>query len=149
MARLRAIVILAAGLAAAPALAQRVGSGSGKSSVTAPPTKSSGVARERAEMPGDDPLVEPRHGLLGAPGAALDGSGPSRLGAPSDRLSMEADLPSTWRSGDIVRSRNSADVRAARQQQAPDLEWAASTSAGSGGQRQRTGPANGRAGKTR
>ena len=28
-----------------------------------------------------------------------------------------------WRSGDRVRSASSADVRAARQQQAPDLEW--------------------------
>ncbi len=115
---------LAASLGADAPDAQRIGTGSGKSSVTAPATKSAGAAAERAEMPASDPLILPRHGLLGAPGAALDASGPSRLGAPSDRIAIVGEMPHSWRSGDRVRSTSSADVRAARQQQAPDLEWA-------------------------
>jgi hypothetical protein len=128
--KLRTIVSLAAALAAAGAAAdQRVGAGSGRSSVTPPVTKDSGVARERAERPDVDPLIEPRHGLLGAPGAALDSAGPSRLGAPRDRTGSAFEMPGAWRSGDLVRSRSSADVRAARQQQAPDLEWASARDA--------------------
>lgn len=115
---------LAASLGADAPDAQRIGTGSGRSSVTAPATKSAGVAAERAEMPATDPLILPRHGLLGAPGAALDAAGPSRLGAPSDRIAIVGEMPDSWRSGDRVRSASSADVRAARQQQAPDLEWA-------------------------
>lgn len=125
MSTLRMAVALAVALAAAAAGAQRVGEGSGKSAVTPPPTKSYGVAAERPEMPTSDPLLLPRHGLLGAPGAALDAAGPSRLGAPSDRVATVGEMPDAWRSGDRVRSASSADVRAARQQQAPDLEWAA------------------------
>ena len=124
MSALRRAIALVAALAAAGAGAQQ-GMGSGKSSVTPPPTKDDGRTAERSEAPISDPLMEPRHGLLGAPGAALDWAGPSRLGAPADRVRAQADVPDSWRAGDRVRSATSADVRAARQQQAPDLEWAA------------------------
>lgn len=116
--------LLASLLAATAAAAQQVGEGSGKSSVTPPPTKDSGSRGEGAEMPISTPAIEPRHGLLGAPGAALDSAGPSRLGPPPDRISIVAEMPDSWRSGDRVRSLSSSDVRAARRQQAPDLEWA-------------------------
>ncbi len=119
-----AALALTLALAATKAGAQERGRGSGESADTAPTTKDSRDT-ERAERPASDPLVAPRHGLLGAPGAALDSAGASRLGPPSDRIAMAAEIPDSWRSGDLVRSHSSADVRAARQQQAPDLEWAA------------------------
>ncbi len=131
-----AALLAAGGLAAGRADAQHMGSGSGKSSVTPPPARSSGTAAERAELPAGDLPIEPRHGLLGAPGAALDSGGPSRLGAHAERAARPSygesagtgagsyEAHEAWRSGDRVRSWSSADVRAARQQQAPDLEWA-------------------------
>ncbi len=137
--------LLAGALAASRADAQHMGAGSGKSAVTAPATKDSG-ADERPELPADRPPIEPRHGILGVPGAAQDSAGPSRLGAPADRSarpsygeSAEAGAGSdeaheTWRSGDLVRSWTSADVRASRQQQAPDLEWTTARGAAPGGQ---------------
>jgi hypothetical protein len=79
--------------------------GSNGTASTAPATKSAGAAAETAELPGRDGPIEPRHGILGAP------------------VESVATAPPTWRSGDRVRSRSSADVRQARQQQAPDLEF--------------------------
>ena len=148
---LRTMVLLVAALAASPAIAQRVGAGSGKSSAAPPPTKSRGIAPERAGMPGTDPLIEPRHGLPGAPGAALDSAGSSRLGAPSDRIAGATEMPSSWNSGDRIRSWTSDDVRAARQQEAPDLEWAASRSAPSppAAEQRRSGPEKRGAGRKR
>jgi hypothetical protein len=96
-----------------------------------PPTKSAGD--ERAVRPARDAPIDPRHGLLGAPGAAPDPDPASRLGAaapPSGSYGEAARagrgsgaISSTWHSGDRVRSADSADVRLARQQEAPDLEF--------------------------
>jgi hypothetical protein len=114
-------------------LAARVeatGSGSSGRATAAPPTKSAGPAREEALLPGHDAPAEPPHGILGAPGSAPDAYGPTRLGydARGTPSSMGASAvtgaaSSTWQSGDRVRSQTSADVRQARQQQAPDLEF--------------------------
>ncbi|HEX9290850.1 MAG TPA: hypothetical protein VF904_15125 [Anaeromyxobacteraceae bacterium] len=145
----RIAVALALALVAAPARAQHKGSGSGQApATTAPVTKTVGPSVERAELPARDLPIEPRHGLLGAPGAARDAAGPSRLGPHADR----ATLPSygeaaqqgsgggttheTWKSGDRIRSWTSADVRAARGQQAPDLEWASAGGGSSNAQAQ-------------
>ncbi len=77
--------------------------------------------------------ILPQHGLFGAPGAAQDALGPSRLGPRAESpvrgsygeaARSTGETYSAWKSGDRVRSASSADVRAARQQQAPDLEWA-------------------------
>ena len=141
---------LAGILAASQADAQHLGSGSGKSSVTPPVTKSRGTASERAELPSGDLPIEPRHGMLGAPGAAQDPAGPSRLGGHAERAarpfygeSAEAgasggETHEAWKSGDLVRSWTSADVRASRQQQAPDLEWASARGTAPGGQPRRS-----------
>ncbi len=128
-------LVLALGLAATPALAQRRGEGSGRSPDTAPATKSAGPPEEQALRTPTDLPVLPPHGMLGAPGAAQDALGPSRLGAHADsptapsygesaRLGATGEVYQGWKSGDRVRSLNSGDVRAARQEQAPDLEWA-------------------------
>jgi hypothetical protein len=112
------------------------GSGSGeRASWTAPVTKDYGVADEASERTTGDTPIQPRHGLMGAPGAAQDAEGPSRLGPHVERAGRPSygeeahgqgtgQTSQTWHSGDRVRSPSSADVRAARQQQAPDLEWA-------------------------
>ncbi len=129
-------VVLA--LAAAPARAQRRGEGShGGWPDTEPSTRSAGPAEESAYAPTGDLPLSPRHGMMGAPGAAPDAYGPSRLGAHGEGLvapspgvarspSGPEEVTGGWRAGDRVRSASSADVRAARQQQAPDLEWASS-----------------------
>ena len=123
-------------LLASPVAAQRRGTGSpGASSGTPPPTNDGAhsTASESSTGSGHDLPILPRHGMLGAPGSAPDALGPSRLGAhdeSSARRSYGEAAPGTgqayspWKSGDRVRSFSSADVRAARQQQAPDLEWA-------------------------
>lgn len=132
---LLALLALVLFAAAPPALAQRRGEGSGRAPGTAPPTKSAGPPEEAAYRPSPDPVLLPPHGMMGAPGAALDSLGPSRLGprgetsvAPSYGEAAQrgagAEPYEAWQSGDRVRSTSSADVRAARQQQAPDLEWA-------------------------
>ena len=108
------------------------GAGTGRSASTAPVTRSDETTSDAARLPARDLPIDPRHGLLGAPGAALDSDGPSRLGGHAERAQRSsygeaaqgADIPDSWRSGDLARSKSSADVRAARQQQAPDLEWA-------------------------
>jgi hypothetical protein len=100
MGTLRTAVLLTAALAAAPAGAQRVGTGSGSSSRH----------------------VERSLWLLSQGGAPT--ALPAGRGGASPGYSV-APAPEAWRSGDRVRSWTSADVRAARQQQAPDLEWAA------------------------
>jgi hypothetical protein len=104
------------------ALAQGRGSGSGAPSDTPPPTKGSGEPPERAQLPMRESALSPPHGLLGAPGAAPDANGGSRLGRRDLELPGEAPQ---WTSGDRARSASSADVRAARVQAAPDLEWGA------------------------
>ena len=129
-------------LAGGSALAQPRGSGSGRAASTEPVTKDAGPSAEAAVLPARDLPLDPRHGMLGAPGSAQDQEGPSRLGRRANREvgpssygesarqgagGGEAYEP--WRSGDQVRSPSSADVRAARQQQAPDLEWASSGTA--------------------
>jgi hypothetical protein len=122
-------------LTSGTAAAQGRGAGSGRASSTPPTTKDLGPASESATRPSRDLPLEPRHGFFGAPGAAGDQEGPSRLGrhgaspvAPSygeaARQGAGAEPQEAWRAGDRVRSPSSADVRAARQQQAPDLEWA-------------------------
>jgi hypothetical protein len=125
--------IAAALVVLAGARAQAVGPGASGRATAAPPTKSAGTAAEQAQLPGRDAPVEPRHGMLGAPGGAPDAYGPTRLGydARGTASSTGANAPgasvgsasSTWQSGDRVRSQTSADVRQARQQQAPDLEF--------------------------
>ncbi|HUK65562.1 MAG TPA: hypothetical protein VLV17_01955 [Anaeromyxobacteraceae bacterium] len=112
------------------AQAESTGAGSGRNAATPPVTKSAGPPREEAHLPARDLPLEPRHGMLGAPGSAVDGEGPSRLGSHSDRSTAPSygeggpAGPGWWRSGDRARSASSADVRAARREQAPDLEWA-------------------------
>jgi len=107
--------LLAGVLAASRADAQHMGAGSGagsgKSAVTAPATKDSGTAAERADRP-----ARPSYGESAEAGAS----------------GVEAH--ETWKSGDLVRSWTSADVRASRQQQAPDLEWTTVRDAAPGGQ---------------
>jgi len=103
------------------------GTGSGALSTAPPPTKDAGTAKELAELPSRDHPIEPRHGILGAPGAAPDTFGPARLGAVPERPrwpSYGETVGTDWRSGDQVRSSTSADVRATRRQSAPDLKWA-------------------------
>jgi hypothetical protein len=130
------------------AAAQSRGSGSGRLSSTAPVTKDAGPPAEAAALPARDLPLEPRHGFFGAPGAAGDQDGPSRLGRHGDRATAPSygeaarqvaaggEVSDAWRSGDRVRSLSSADVRAARQQQAPDLEWA--SAGGTSGAAQRS-----------
>ncbi len=128
-------------LVAVPAAAQRRGTGLTRGSAAAPPpTQNSGDTAASVSSTGavhELPIL-PQHGFFGAPGAAQDALGPSRLGPRAEspvRGSYGEAAPSTgetysaWKSGDRVRSASSADVRGARQQQAPDLEWA---SAGAG-----------------
>lgn len=129
---------LAVLLVATQAAAQARGSGSGFGAATAPVTKSAGPPIEAPYLSAEDLPVTPRHGMMGAPGAAMDQLGPSRLGPHGERglvpeygeappeMGGAVDMGESygvWRSGDRVRSASSADVRAARQQQAPDLEW--------------------------
>ncbi len=112
------------------ALAQVRGSGSGALSDTPPVTRGSGTAPERAQLPIRDSQIVPRHGVLGAPGGAPDaygGSGPGRAA-----LRAGAEPGPEWTAGDRVRSNSSAEVRAARVQQAPDLEWGESAAASAG-----------------
>lgn len=106
--------------------------GSAGSPFTSPVTKSAGGAAERANQGERELPIEPRHGVLASPGSAPDAYGPTRLGPdaarPSAPMYGEAakgdtgTVSSTWHSGDRIRSYTSADVRSARQQQAPDLE---------------------------
>jgi hypothetical protein len=60
------------------------------------------------------------------------------MGAGSEKSAVTApsgvEAHETWKSGDLVRSWTSADVRASRQQQAPDLEWTTVRDAAQGGQ---------------
>ena len=125
-------VSLAALVSASPAQAQRRGEGSGRSSTTLPATRNSSAD----EMPpATDMPVTPRHGFMGGLGTAPDPLGASRLGAHAEHAvrasygesaqpgAAGAESYQAWKSGDRVRSHSSADVRAARQQQAPDLEW--------------------------
>jgi hypothetical protein len=130
-AHLALVVTLASlGSPLARADGESTGSGSGKPAETPPVTKSDGPGLERAALPARDLPLEPRHGMLGAPGAAVDEAGPSRLGSHGDRSTAPnygeagARGPAEWQSGDRPRSLTSADVRAARREQAPDLEWA-------------------------
>jgi hypothetical protein len=125
-------------LVAVPAAAQRRGTGSAHVSSSKPPVTKGGGSTVPSELGGvDQGQILPRHGMFGAPGAAPDALGPSRLGPPAvspgrgsyGELATSSEEPSSsWRSGDRVRSLSSADVRAARQQQAPDLEWASGAS---------------------
>jgi hypothetical protein len=126
--RSRALAVLLTVVAVTRVEAQSRGSGGNSATAaTAPATKSAGPAEERAQLPGRDGPAEPRHGILGAPGAAPDANGPTRLGASALTAPISAGErsggASTWQSGDGVRSATSADVRQARQQQAPDLEY--------------------------
>ena len=126
------VALLAGVLVASRAAAQHMGSGSGKSAVTAPATKSSGTAAERAELPADKPPIEPRHAILAAPGTAPSYGESAEAGASGE------EAHETWRSGDLVRSWTSADVRASRRQQAPDLEWTTARAAAPKGPPQRS-----------
>jgi len=131
----------------AASAAQARGTGSGKSSVTPPATKSSGPAAERAAMPSRPPNFDPRPGYLGGMGAAHELGGPlgprtdlapkPSYGEAGQEASSGADSHPTWRSGDAVRSWSANDVRAARVQQAPDLEWASAAPATNHPQEQR------------
>lgn len=131
-----AAALLAAWAAAAGAQAR--GAGLGWTGGGPPATKSSGPSGERASsLQQRPPQFDRRHGMLGAAGAAPDQQGEQRLGgfrghasAPSyGEAARQASgggeyAYDAWRSGDLVRSTSAADVRAARVQQAPDLEWA-------------------------
>lgn len=122
--------VLAVALAAPAAAGAQRGEGSGRSSVSPPPAKSRGPAEVRPELPARDLPVTPRHGLLGAPGAAMDRQGASRLGPRAPTRPALAGpgplptLPELAPSGDRIRSASSADVRASRRQVAPDLTFA-------------------------
>jgi hypothetical protein len=137
----RVIIAWAVLVAAVPG-AQVEARGSGGKASAAPPTKSAGPRSELAERPPRDMPIEPRHGLLAAPGAAPDALGPSRLepGAPRavapsyGESAPRESRGGTWQSGDRVRSPNSADVRLARQQEAPDLEFVGEARGGARGQ---------------
>ncbi len=122
----RALAIPVTLLLAVSAHAQERGGGSGRSSATPPVTKSEGPAEERALQPARQLPIAPRHGLLGAPGAAPDASGSSRLGPGAIDLTIGEYRPAgpliTRPSGDRIRSWSSADVRETRRQQAPDIE---------------------------
>jgi hypothetical protein len=96
------VALLASGVAGA----QRRGSGSGESSVTPPPGRGAGAAMESAQ-------AGARHGPM-----------PARMREADQTTSAGGQSYETWKSGDLVRSASSADVRAARRQQAPDMEWA-------------------------
>ena len=126
--RARALAaILLATLALPAAAARTKGTGSGRSSATPPPTKDTGHAYERALRPERPPVFDPALGMFGALGAARDALGPSRLGGRGEFSGAPADNAESyagWKSGDRVRSVSANDVRAARVQQAPDLEWA-------------------------
>ncbi|HET9598630.1 MAG TPA: hypothetical protein VFP65_23840 [Anaeromyxobacteraceae bacterium] len=118
--------LLTATLAAALAgTAAARGTGTGASSATYGPSRGAGGTAEQAQLPLRDSEMVPRHGVLGAPGAAPDALGGSRLGRRDlDPLQNAGEGNATWTAGDRVRSVSSADVRAARVQQAPELEWA-------------------------
>lgn len=110
------------------------GTGTGQNAATPPATKSDGPSYERAHLPARDLPLSPKHGMLGAPGGGGDAEGPSRLGAHAESPTKpsygeEVSEPDLWRSGDLARSPSSADVRAARKQEAPDLEWASGSPA--------------------
>ena len=111
------------------ALAQVRGSGSGALSDTLPVTRGSGTAPEQAQLPIRDSQIVPRHGVLGAPGGAPDAHGGSGAAL---RAGAGAEPGPEWTAGDRVRSISSAEVRAARVQQAPDLEWGESAAASAG-----------------
>jgi hypothetical protein len=119
--------------------AQARGGGVGWTGGEPPVTKSAGPEAERAaNLQQQPPQFARALGLLGAAGAASDPQGPWRLGRYG-RASWPSIAPSygeaaqlgpgggssyeAWKSGDLVRSTSAADVRAARGQQAPDLEW--------------------------
>lgn len=130
-----AVVGLAAALAFGRAAADERGRGSSGWTADAAPVTKDTRALGRANVPIPTPSVDLRRGFFGGTGAAQDANGPSRLGPVTERHAGrsygEATPPSGymeqgWRSGDRVRSASSADVRAARGQQAPDLEWARS-----------------------
>lgn len=129
--RWRILAGLAVTLLTASAQARGIGA-TGESSVTPARTSDSAVL-ERGVRPAHDLPLAPTHGMMGAPGAGQDSLGPSRLGQHGERPTLRSygeaapgtgDSYAAWHSGDRVRSPTSADVRAARQQQAPDLEWA-------------------------
>ncbi|HTT72076.1 MAG TPA: hypothetical protein VMG32_12710 [Anaeromyxobacteraceae bacterium] len=135
---LLALLALASGRARADDLT--TGSGTGRNAATPPATKSDGPAYELAHLPAKDLPLTPPHGMLGAPGGGGDAEGPTRLGAHSESPAVpsygeEVSEPDRWRSGDLARSPSSADVRAARQEQAPDLEWASGSESPAKGQK--------------
>ena len=114
-------------LLAGAAAAQARGMGSGRSSVTQPATKGEGPAAERASMRPLPPSFDPRPGYLGGMGAARESGGP--LGPRADLAPPHLEAAQA-RPGDALRSWSSNDVRAARGQQAPDLEWAVEAAPG-------------------
>ncbi len=130
-------LLLAGALVAAGAACSKMkGSGAGGFSDTPPPTKSAGMDAERAYLPARElDYGDYRRGVLGAPGAARDSAGGSRLGARTERAAKPAygesaqgqgpgEVSEAWKSGDAVRSWSSADVRQSRQQEAPEVEVA-------------------------
>jgi hypothetical protein len=121
-------------LLAGAASAQARGIGSGRSSVTQPATKGESPAAEQASMRPLPPSFDPRPGYLGGMGAAHEPGGP--LGPRADLAPAHLEAAQA-RPGDALRSWSSSDVRAARVQQAPDLEWAVEASAGQGQERPR------------
>jgi hypothetical protein len=133
MKRSRWYVAVAAWAWASAAAAR--GSGSGEPAWTPPETKSAGPAAEASHSRSRGTDFERGLGLFGGYGAAKDSLGPWRLGryggsstSPSygeaaQRGSGGGTTYEAWKSGDLVRSTSAGDVRAARMQQAPDLEW--------------------------
>jgi hypothetical protein len=122
---MRILVAALVSALAGAALAQGRGSGSGGPSDALPVTRGSGAAPEQAQLPMRESAMSPPHGVLGAPGSAPDAYGGSRLGRRDPELQI--DQGPRWTAGDRVRSLSSADVRAARAQAAPDLEWGPSS----------------------
>ena len=116
-----------AGVFLASAAAAR-GVGSGKSSTTPPATKNGGAAMERDAKPPRPPDFDPRPGYLGGMGAAQERGGP--LGPRGDLAQKPSQAQAAVQpAGDVIRSWSSSDVRAARVQQAPDLNWAGAAAA--------------------
>jgi hypothetical protein len=119
--------------------AQSRGGGEGLTGGNPPPTKNAGPEAERASLLQQrDPRFERGLGLLGAAGAATDRRSAWRLeglprpygtsvapsyGEAAQQASGGGQSYEKWKSGDLVRSTSAADVRSARLQQAPDLEW--------------------------
>ncbi len=119
--RIAVALLTAAALTPARGLAQTRGSGTTWDSAAPSPTRNEPPATKASRPPSEGKSFDDRRGLLGAPGAGQDKLGGSRLGVRAEVQPIPPE--GSWVAGDRTRSLSSADVRAARAEQAPDLEW--------------------------